>query len=832
MGGNGGNGGSGSGGGGGGAGGYGAVVTGSGASSNSGTITGGKGGGGGMGQSASSGSPDGTAGGGGVGVQFTASGATFTNSGSITGGNGGGPDGCSSCAWSFGRGGFGIVGRGVSVINSGTISGGLTNGSQEAAIVFTGGVNSLTLLPGSSINGGVNAAGAADSLILGGSGTATIDLSNYNSFGIFRKTGDGVWQLTGANNAGASWQIEGGILRVGSNAVLGAPAGVLTLDGGTLQLAADFDLARSIDLRGNGTIDTNGFSSTVTGAVTGAGGFIKTGPGMLTLAGANTYAGPTQVKGGTLAVTGSLGSDVTVAPAGTLAGNGVITGNVVNNGSLAPGNPGPAGPYGTLTIFGSYTQTAGSTYQVKVSASGQSDSLSVFGTTGTATATLQGGTVGVVVAPGPFAHPRTYTIVTAVDGVAGKFANVTTNAAALTATLSYDADHALLTVSAANFERAAQTPSEDAVAKTLNSADDTASGDFATVIGALTVLGGAQESQALRQIAGQQYAGFFSAGVQSAQLFMTNFAQQAGGGSSGGRRIALAEACDTACDATPSRWSAWGGGLAGFGTVVGDLANPGITYNMGGFAAGLDYRTLDWLRIGISAGYSGATLYTQGLPGIGTSDSLQVGLYTILNLGDGYLDGLAGYSRGTNRMTRTIAISGLDLRTARGETAFNQVFGHLETGYRIDLAGPASAFLSPFARMQGSSTSQDGFTESGANSLDLVVAAQTTNSLRSVLGAQLGGTIEAGLGVLDLTFRLGWSHEYLDLSRPVTAAFAGAPALGFTTQGAAAPRDGTVLGLAAMMALADRTSAYVRYDGEIAGNNSGHLLSAGVRFVW
>ena len=66
----------------------------------------------------------------------------------------------------------------------------------------------------------------------------------------------------------------------------------------------------------------------------------------------------------------------------------------------------------------------------------------------------------------------------------------------------------------------------------------------------------------------------------------------------------------------------------------------------------------------------------------------------------------------------------------------------------------------------------------------------------------------------------------------MTAAFAGAPTLAFTTPGAAAPRDGVVVGLAASTAVGEQTSLYARYDGEISGQNSGHLLSAGVRYVW
>jgi outer membrane autotransporter protein len=80
--------------------------------------------------------------------------------------------------------------------------------------------------------------------------------------------------------------------------------------------------------------------------------------------------------------------------------------------------------------------------------------------------------------------------------------------------------------------------------------------------------------------------------------------------------------------------------------------------------------------------------------------------------------------------------------------------------------------------------------------------------------------------------RLGWSHEFADTTRPVNAAFAGAPTVGFTTFGAQAPRDGVVLGLGANTQVAERINIYLRYDGDLAGGNTSHVLSAGARYVW
>jgi outer membrane autotransporter protein len=85
---------------------------------------------------------------------------------------------------------------------------------------------------------------------------------------------------------------------------------------------------------------------------------------------------------------------------------------------------------------------------------------------------------------------------------------------------------------------------------------------------------------------------------------------------------------------------------------------------------------------------------------------------------------------------------------------------------------------------------------------------------------------------LALQFRLGWSHEYADTALPVSAILAGAPSLPFTTYGIAAQRDGVVVGLSANTAVADAAGLYLRYEGNISGQDSTHALTAGLRMTW
>src|SRR4029079_3709150 len=89
-------------------------------------------------------------------------------------------------------------------------------------------------------------------------------------------------------------------------------------------------------------------------------------------------------------------------------------------------------------------------------------------------------------------------------------------------------------------------------------------------------------------------------------------------------------------------------------------------------------------------------------------------------------------------------IPGLQPRTAQGNAGANQWYGQIEGGYRFDVGTAAAAYVTPFVRLQGYTGTQNGFTETGAQSLNLTVAGQTTSSLRSVLRAPPGGATDPG----------------------------------------------------------------------------------------
>ena len=149
-------------------------------------------------------------------------------------------------------------------------------------------------------------------------------------------------------------------------------------------------------------------------------------------------------------------------------------------GNLAPGNS-----IGTLTVNGNYAQNVGSTYTVEVNAAGQSDKLNVTGG-----AAIAGGTVAVQAQSGSYARNTSYTILTANAGVIGIYSSVTSNFAFLTPSLSYDANNVYLNLllNQSAFADGAQTPNQFAVGTVLDQTWASATGNFATVLSALSVL--------------------------------------------------------------------------------------------------------------------------------------------------------------------------------------------------------------------------------------------------------------------------------------------------------------------------------------------------------
>jgi autotransporter-associated beta strand protein len=737
------------------------------------------------------------------------------------------------------------MGTGLTVINSGSITGGLSGDgvTQANAITFTGGSNVLELQSGSVISGHVVGTGS-DTLRLGGSTSSSFDVSGigalaqYQGFASFVKTGSSTWTLTGATTTTTPWIISQGTVNVSADAALGASNGALTLGGGTLQWGASFASARAITLSGGGgTFDTQANQATLSGGISGSGDLTKTGSGTLTLSGVNAYTGATLVNGGVLNVAGTITgtSAVTVNAGGVLMGAGTIDPLVVtiaSGGTLAPGNGTP----GTSTsIVGNLAFQSGATYLVQVNPS----TASFASVTGSAT--LGGATVNAVFAAGSYIS-KTYTILTAAGGVTGTFASnvVNTNLPANFHTaLSYDAGDAYLNL-ALNFSiPGGLDGNQRAVGNAL--------GNFFTSTGGIPLVYGALTTSGLTQAAGElgtsSQQTTFQAMTQFMGILADPFMQRSGGDGSassaplayaaGGRSDALAMFTKAAPRTFEPRWSVWGAGYGGSQSTDGNAATGSstTTSSIYGSAVGADYLVSPNTLAGFALAGGGTNFSVNGL-GSGRSDLFQAGAYVRHFNGPAYVSAALAYGWQDITTDRIVTVSGAD--HLRAQFNANAWSGRLEGGYRVLMPWAGGVGLTPYAAAQFTTFDLPAYAEqavSGAATFALAYAGKTVTDTRTELGLRTDKSFAVEQGMFTLRGRLAWAHDF-EPGRGIAATFQALPGASFVVNGAAQARDSALTTAAAEMTWRNGWSATAAFEGEFSKVTASYAGRGIVRYRW
>lgn len=131
--------------------------------------------------------------------------------------------------------------------------------------------------------------------------------------GALTKTGAGTLTLSGSNTYTGGSVINSGVISINTTASLGAVAGNLSINAGTLKTTANISTARNIAIQhaSSGILVDSG-TYAVSGVISGSGTLNKTGAGTLSLSGSNSFSGAYTVGEGTLSFTSTnaTGSNV------------------------------------------------------------------------------------------------------------------------------------------------------------------------------------------------------------------------------------------------------------------------------------------------------------------------------------------------------------------------------------------------------------------------------------------------------------------------------------------------------------------------------------------
>ena len=685
-----------------------------------------------------------------------------------------------------------------------TISAGTLQIGDGTAVVGT--------ITGDIIN---NAALVFDTSALG------ITIGNLSGTGTLTKNGAG-----GLISSGPTWThsgnttINGGEIGASINST-----GRLILNGGQFDTGSStFGSISSSGgnayINGAGTMTVGGdnTSTSYSGELGGDGTLIKVGTGTLTFTGASPFAtGAINVNAGTVVMNGSTTATATVNAGGMFGGSGSVGGLTVASGAIiAPGNS-----IGTLTVNGALTFNPGSIYRVEADAAGAADRINVTGAPGTAT--INGGTVDVQAGAGTYAPATTYTIVNATGGVAGAFTTVTSNLAFLTPSLTYDPNNVFLTLTrnAATFQSVAITPNQIAVSNMLEPLVAGAGGDLGVALNAITGLS-AEQARAAYEVIG---------GASIVELRRAHVAFTRGFGETLDARIRQPAAARTAVAGPAMLLSPenergfWiKAGAQGYETD-GDGNAYANEVRGGSLSFGVDASPSRDVVVGLAGSYGKADLDFDGISDQGKTRNFAVGAYGQYASGPWTFKGVAAYAFGDNEMNRTVGFGAIS-RVASGEFDSRSATLYGEAAYDIPMK---SYRLRPLAGLSWTHAWQDGYSESGAGALNLNVAGENTDSVRSLIGVK---TLHSA-GNLRIEPRLVWSREFCDLNTPLQAQLSGAGAAGnFTVSGVRLERDMLTAGLTLAGSVSKSAELFV--DLQLDGNSrqAAYAAYAGVRVQW
>lgn len=544
-----------------------------------------------------------------------------------------------------------------------------------------------------------------------------------------------------------------------------------------------------------------------------------------TLSGTSSV-GNALISSGTLGIDGALTGTVSVGSAGTLGGTGTVTGAVTNDGTVAAGYG-----TGTLTVDGSYTQTAGGTLQVEIDRSGQAGLLNVTGG-----ATLAG-TLQVSVQPGRDSI-GTNTVLSAAGGLTGAFDNVVSNSRAMQVFVSTTAnDVQVATVSPAQ-QRGRNDASISGGVLTLDGmtgrmADlrDASGGEVAAgsaprygLVGGMT--GGSTQQigglNALMGGSGQSAVELSDAAVAQPNSWIHAYSHQAS-------LVAQAPESDTQTDGEAGVWVR---ALGRFGSRDSDDGVAGSDHTVGALIAGLDTESSSGLRYGGSLAYLHGIVEVDDNAAETTEDGIFLGVYASTDLGDNwFLDATAmgGWSFADNE--REVLVLGV-LETATAD------FDVMSFGARL-AAGTEFSFgedyvLRPVAAVDYVIASQDGYTETGAGAGNMTVEDSSASALRlsGVVGISRGFETDlfGGPALVTPVLRAGVVQEFALGDRSVDAqlpGFNGGTSLAL--QGDDEDRTLGVVGVGFDAQLSNGMTTYFDYQGEFASGQEDHLVAVGLR---
>jgi len=356
----------------------------------------------------------------------------------------------------------------------------------------------------------------------------------------------------------------------------------------------------------------------------------------------------------------------------------------------------------------------------------------------------------------------------------------------------------------------------------------TSNTDFNNVITVLAFLPtAAQTEQALDQILAEPYASIISVTMES----INNFRQACIRSAGSGKKVKLPE---------NERWSIFtdvGNTQANMTGTRDGLAN--FNYNIFQSILGVEYAVTKDFTTGVVMGYgydrAGGFQYTGANI---SANSVNMALLEKYNPGKFRFTGLMGYSDFQYSSTRQISFgspsAGFINRQASGRWQSDGLVAALNAGYEQKL-GPV--VFTPSLLFSYVYQLQQGFMETGANSLNLQVDAAQANSMILAPGFQLESPIRLSKSlILTPKAYASWEHDFLvnqNQNREVNASFASVPQPGsLTVFGVNRGADAVNVEAGLELTVNEKWAVYAGAQYQYWGTDQELGYNGGLRYSW
>ncbi len=592
-------------------------------------------------------------------------------------------------------------------------------------------------------------------------------------------------------------------------------------------------LTNTTAVSGNMTIDSTltlnqDFDGSYSGVISGLGNFTKSGSGMVTLSGNNTYNGTTTVNAGTLLITGdSSNTDVTVNAVGIFGGTGTVK-SLTNHGIVRPGTS-----IGTLNLGGgSYVQSADATLEIEVASTSSFDKI--IG----ASASL-GGKLKTITSGDYVAADTLIGVIQTSGGISGNFTLLDTP---ITPTMVWQPSingNNLDLVATRDYNnaplRGALTTNQQNIAEIMQEVLPSATGDLAAIKSAIDGLAtnttvAAAYSEVLPEKLNALPDFTLSngmAGLKTLQQTMQSWHSEMGANLA--RKdfsvapVLLAYAGNDAAKFIPQKNAAeekanqkmiFVRGEGSFGDQEATANQPGFSYSAGGFIAGMGYRLNQNFALGFYSGYLRTDAELGGAGGNVAVDTLSYGGMSSYYKDNFYIDASLGMALNFYDTERAIVFANID-RKAKGETLGKQLNVLLAIGYDFYLD---KLITGPFADLRYSRLWIEGFSETGADALNMDIENQTAQSLQLGLGWQLQRECKKGRYKLTPKIFASYQHEFYSGGRSVKAKLAqGGSAFEVSTDKPA--KDFAILGAGLQLQITQNSRINLNYKTHLGEDN-------------